>query len=60
MSREVAKVSRYDRSMADAFERFRQVIWPSSRTRASSPAERADESRQAKQILPRTLPRSYL
>jgi len=46
MSREVAKVSRYDRSMAEAFERFRQVIWPSSHTRASSPAERADEGRQ--------------
>lgn len=47
MSREVAKVFRYDRSMAEAFERFRQVIWPSSRTRASSPAERPDEGRQS-------------
>lgn len=46
MSREVAKVSRYDRSMAKAFERFRQVIWPSSRTRASFPAGRPDEGRQ--------------
>lgn len=46
MSREVAKVSRYDRSMAEAFERFCHVIWPSSRNRASSSNARLDEGEQ--------------
>lgn len=46
MSREVAKVSLYDRSMGEAFDRFCHVIWPGSRNRASSSAARFDEGRQ--------------
>jgi len=38
MSREVAKVSLYDQSMEEAFDRFCRVIWPGSRNRASSSA----------------------
>lgn len=40
MSREVAKVSLYDRSMGEAFDRFCHEIWPNSRNRASSSAAR--------------------
>jgi hypothetical protein len=40
MSREVAKVSLYDQSMEEAFDRFCHVIWPSSRKRASASAVR--------------------
>jgi len=36
MSREVAKVSLYDRSMSEALERFCRVIWPNSRNQASA------------------------
>lgn len=46
MSREVAKVSLYDRSMGEAFDRFCDVIWPNSRRRTSSPAGRLDGGRE--------------
>ena len=42
MSREVAKVSLYDRSMHEAFDRFCHVIWPNSRNRAASSANRSN------------------
>ena len=44
MSREVARVSLYDRSMEEAFARFCRVIWPNSREKAFSPARRSDGS----------------
>src|SRR6267378_7113320 len=42
MNREVAKVSLYDQSMDEAFDRFCHAIWPNSRNRASSSAVRSD------------------
>jgi len=46
MSREVAKVSLYDRSMGGAFDRFCHVIWPNSRNGASTSAVRFDGSKE--------------
>jgi len=46
MSREVARVSLYDRSMEEAFARFCRVIWPNSREKAPSPARRSDGSQE--------------
>lgn len=45
MSREVAKVSLYDRSMGEAFDRFCHVIWPNSSNRVSSSAVRFEGGR---------------
>jgi hypothetical protein len=42
MSREVARVSLYDRSMDAALDRFCQVIWPNSRNRVSTSALPSD------------------
>jgi hypothetical protein len=42
VSRELAKVALYDQSMNEAFDRFRQAIWPNSRKRAASSAGRFD------------------
>lgn len=36
VSREVAEVCLYDHHLAEAFDRFRRVIWPSSRERPAS------------------------
>jgi hypothetical protein len=46
MSREVAKVSPYDRSMGEAFDRFCRVIWPNSNNLTFSSAVRFDGSRE--------------
>lgn len=46
MSREVAKVSLYDRSMGEAFNRFCDVVWPNSRNRASSSAVQFNGDRE--------------
>ena len=48
MSREVARVSLYDRSMEDAFDRFCNVIWPKSRENVSSPAPNSGDSQEGK------------
>ena len=45
MSRSVAKVALYDRSMEEAFARFCQVVWPNSRDRATSSAQGPEEAR---------------
>jgi|SRR5579859_194573 len=46
MSREIAKVSQYDRSMDDAFDRFCRVVWPNSKSRAVASAARSNVSRE--------------
>jgi len=46
MSREVAKVCLYDESMAEAFDRFCQVIWPNAGDRESAPAARVEEDQE--------------
>lgn len=43
MSREIARVALYDQSMAEALDRFCQLVWPNSRSRASSPVGRPVE-----------------